>query len=53
MQVVNYGDNIPLLTHAVYAEPKLPPTANAISIPVSRFPAQLCFKHVFFFKKKK
>lgn len=47
--VVNYGDNIPLLPHAVYAEPKLPLTVNPFSIPVSRFSAQLCFN--MFFKK--
>lgn len=41
--VVNYGDNIPLMPHTVYAEPKLPLTVNPFSIPVSRFSAQLCF----------
>lgn len=40
---VNYGDNIPLLPHAVYSELKLPLTVNPFSITVSRFSAQLSF----------
>lgn len=50
--VVNYGDNIPLLPHTVYAEAKLPLTVNPFSIPVSRFSAQLCFNVSFKNKKK-